>query len=493
MLGPSGSGKSTLARALAGLLPHTLPGRWEGSLRLDRLEVAETATGRLAEVTGICFQDPEGQLVMSRVEDEVAFGLENRAWSRPRMLRRVPEALAEVGLGGFERRDTARISGGEQQRLAIADVLAPLPGLLVFDEPTAQLDPVGTEAVFERLERLARRRERTIVIVEHRVDAVLPIADRVLILDGEGRQVGFGRPDEVGQAHAETLDRIGGWVPSAWRGWLRTPVDDGPARTEHSRGEQLVACEDLWFSYPRDATDPRPPVLREVGFRLREGERVALVGSNGSGKSTLLLLVAGLLKQSRGRIVLAGGRDPRRLSRRELPHAIGLCFQDPELGFVAPTVREEVAAGLSRSAPGLQAGQVDDALRRFGLEGLAEESPFRLSIGEQRRLSICAATIRQPRLLLLDEPTFGLDRLGSDAVIELLDVHRSSGGAQLLATHDPRLVSRCDRVIALHAGAVRSDGPAAAFLADPPLRPQAPWRLASGSGRVPDLAPVAGR
>src|SRR5437899_8704690 len=190
VLGPSGSGKSSLARALAGLIPHVLPGTWQGRLEIGSLSVADTPARVVAGRVGLVFQDPESQLVMHRVEDEVAFGLENRGWPLETMRARVPGVLADMGLTGFEPRATATLSGGEQQRLAIADILAPAPDVLVFDEPTANLDPPGMEATFQRIGELARVRSHTIVIIEHRLEAAVPLADQIRILDDEGRRLG---------------------------------------------------------------------------------------------------------------------------------------------------------------------------------------------------------------------------------------------------------------------------------------------------------------
>lgn len=493
VLGPSGSGKSTLARALAGLVPHVLPGAWRGHLEVGAMAVEATPAPLVSRRVGICFQDPESQLVMARVDDEVAFGLENRGWPREEMLRRVPEALGQVGLEGFEARSTAALSGGEQQRLAIAGVLAPLPGLLVFDEPTANLDPTGMAMVFATLRQLAVARSHTLVIVEHRVEAALPLADRVLVLDDRGRQVGFGRPETVARRHAAMLDRLGGWVPSAWRGWLPEPdvtaTPAGPVRPlEGSEPATVATVESVGFSYPRGPSGAGRPALVGIDLRLRAGERVALVGPNGSGKSSLLFLLAGLLRPGTGRIRLAEGPgpavDPHGIPSERLPGLVGLVLQDPELGFVAGTVGEEVAAGLGGLPAGPRSDLVRAALARFGLAELEAQDPFRLSQGEQRRLSLAAASVLRPSLLLLDEPTFGLDRHGSDAVVGLLDELRPDGQAQLLATHDPRLLPSCGRVLALDRGRLVFAGSPRDFLADPPYRPAGPWREAV-AGSVP--------
>ncbi len=506
VIGPSGSGKSTLARALTGLIPHELPGAWSGSLRVGDLDVATTPIQLVSGRAGIVFQEPESQMVMPRVEDEVAFGLENRGWGWPAMRARVREMLEVVGLAGFERRSTVTLSGGEQQRLAIADVLAPMPGLLVLDEPTANLDPPGMEGVFERLESLVLSRERTVVIVEHRLEAALPLADLVLLLDGEGRQLAVGAPGEVGRVHAGTLERLGSWVPRAWRAWAAPDLRPAPQqlsapdpravphrppatgrRADGDRGparpHPLLQARELSVRYPVAPGGSRDAAVSDVTLDLRAGERVALVGPNGSGKSTLLFALAGIRRPDAGTVRVGDGTrppraDPARLRGGELARMLGLVFQNPELGFVGRTCAAEVAASLAAlgRAPDPADPDVRAALGRFGLGQLGAEDPFRVSEGEQRRLGIAAASIARPSILLLDEPTFGLDRRGADAVVDLLDRLRLDGRTQVMATHDPRLIPGCDRVIALDHGRVVLDGSPAAFLADPPYSPPGPWR-----------------
>jgi energy-coupling factor transport system ATP-binding protein len=489
VLGPSGSGKSTLALAIAGLVPHAIPGTLAGSLVVDGLDVATTPAPVLGDRVGIVFQDPAAGIVLGRVADEVAFGLENRGWPLERMRMRVPEALALAGLAGFEDRGTAALSGGEQQRLAIAGALAAEPGIVVLDEPTANLDPPGMASVFARLGDLVATREHTVVVVEHRLDAVLPFADRVLALDASGAQLAEGAPDEVGERWAAELDRAGAWLPTAWRRHLRRPhpsvlpVDGGRAPTADDR-PTLVAVG-LGIPDRTVAAGPGRMLLDGISLRVVRGERVALVGPNGAGKSTLLLALAGLLRPSTGsvRVAAASGdlRDPAGLRSAEVADALALVFQEPEIAFVGRTVAEEVAAGIR--AGGARDPLVASLLHRFGLAGLAEREPHALSRGEQRRLSVAAACVRAPGLLLLDEPTYGMDRRATDAVVDLLDEVRRDGGAQVVATHDPRLLPSCDRVVALDAGRVVFDGAVAAFFADPPYTPAAPWRAEVGPAR----------
>ena len=486
VLGPSGSGKSTLARAIAGLVPHLLPGEWRGSLRVGSLQVAETPARLLGERVGLVFQDPDSQIVMGRVDDEVAFGLENRGWARPEMAARVPAALAQAGLVGFESRATATLSGGEKQRLAVAGVLAPAPSLLVLDEPTANLDPPGMHSVFDVLAALAAERRRTIVLIEHRLEAALPLADDVLLLDDRGRQLAFGRADSVDRRAVARLRESGAWVPRAWRsGPVRRRAARSDSHTVGTAAPSLLEADSATVRYPADESGTHP-ALDRVSVTLRAGERVALVGPNGAGKSSLLLAMAGLLRPNDGQVRLRTlprdgerpepMRDPSRLAARQLAERIGLAFQDPELGFVASTAGDEVAAGSVAAGVPASPGDTATVLSRFGLAEHAGDDPFRLSQGEQRRLSLAAMALRPPGILLLDEPTFGLDRRGTEAVLEMLNEMRAAGQSQVLATHDPRLLPACDRVVALDRGRVVFDARPDEFLASPPFTPPEPWR-----------------
>ncbi len=504
VLGPSGSGKSTLARALAGLVPHVLAGQMRGSLRIGELDVATTAARILGERVGLVFQDPDSQIVMSRVDDEVAFGMENRGWPRHKMQARVPEALGQVGLAGFEPRRTATLSGGEKQRLTIADVLSARPSVLVFDEPTANLDPPGMFETLAQLADLARRREHTMVIIEHRLEAALPLADDVLLLDDEGRQIAFSPASSIDRQAVALLERSGAWVPGAWLDGDPPADDSGPRahpQAARARDEDvLLRATDLTLEYPAEEGTARR-ALDAVSLEVRRGERVAIVGPNGAGKSSLLMVLCGLRRPTSGSIglrTIAGGggraeplRDPSRLAPREIASRAGLVFQDPELGFVARSARDEITAterATARRPDGEERhSEADGVLTRFGLGHLAGQDPFQLSQGEQRRLSLAALVLRPPAVLLLDEPTFGLDRRGTEAVMRLLEDLRAEGQAQLLATHDPRLLPFCDRVLALDRGRVVFDGPPERFLADPPYSPAAPWRLPA----APALAPAS--
>ncbi|MCI0582636.1 MAG: energy-coupling factor ABC transporter ATP-binding protein [Chloroflexi bacterium] len=463
VVGPSGSGKSTLARAIAGLVPRDVPGEWAGSLRVGDLDVASAAPAEVAAQVGILFQDPGSQLVMDRAADDVAFGLENRTWPLEAMRTRVPAALAAVGLGGFGRRRGTRLSGGEQQRLALAGVEAPAPAVLVLDEPTANLDPAGAIALFERLAELRVGRRTTIVLVEHRADLAWPLADRVLALDESGAPIAFETPARMLSRHGKRLALAGIWVPADLQS--STGLTSGPERPAGiatgleagAGGRALVEVRHARYAYARGAE----PAVRDIDLEIRAGERVALVGPNGSGKSTLVRLVGGLFRPGAGS-VLVGATDPRRLPAPLLARLVGLVFQDPELGFLADTVAEEIALGLDPPRATVAAG----LLERLGmpLETFGERSPYRLSGGEQRRLSVATALARRPRVLLLDEPTFGQDRRGWEALATIVDELVEAGTAVVAATHDERFATRiASRRLQMADGwIIADDGPGSA-------------------------------
>jgi len=440
VVGPSGSGKSTLALALAGLVPREFAGEWRGTLRVDGLDPIAASGAEVAARVGLVFQDPESQVVMERVEDDVAFGLESRAWPRDAMRDRIPGALAEMGLAGMERRRTTRLSGGQQQRLALAGALAPRPGILVLDEPTANLDPPAARAFAARLAALRAARAVTMILVEHRVDIAWSLADRVLALGSDGRPIDVGTPGEVLARSRDRLLAAGAWLPD------EPSARPATRRAGPATGPVVVAASGLGFAYDR------ADVVRDVDLALTAGERVALVGTNGSGKSTLGRLLVGLLRARRGTVRL-GGSDPSRMAPAALARHAAYLFQDPEQQFVTLRVRDEVSLGLdadARRAAEALMDRIDLPLGAFG-----DRSPYTLSGGEQRRLSLATALVRHPDLLVLDEPTFGQDRRGHEALLGILEERVDAGAAVLAATHDERFVDAfAGRIVRLEAGRI---------------------------------------
>jgi len=424
LLGASGSGKSTLLQAWAGVLGGDDEGLQSGALTVDG-----TAVSAVRGRTGLLLQDPDAQLVLARAADDVAFGPENLGVPLDQIARRVPEALSAVGLEHLRAdHDTTQLSGGQKQRLALAGVLAMRPGALLLDEPTAQLDPAGVREVAAAVAALVADRSMTLVVVEHRVDVWAPLVDRVIVLE-KGRVVADGPIAEVLRERGTDLAAGGVWVPGQ--------EPEHPAPAPEVPGEALLSARGLALRRPGGEV-----VARGIDLEVRAGEVVALTGPNGSGKSTLLLTLAGLLPAADGSSHVADHGDPAAWSSRELVARLGVVFQNPEHQFVAATVREELSVGPR--AIGAEPARIDDRsavlLEQLRLTARAGASPFTLSGGEQRRLSVATALATAPPILLLDEPSFGQDSRTWAELAALLAAHRDAGGAVVMATHDRALV-----------------------------------------------------
>ncbi len=431
LLGASGSGKSTLLAGLAGLLEG---GESEGGLLVDGLDP------RVArERTGIVFQDPESQLVMARAGDEVAFGLENRCVPPEEIWPRVDAALAAVGFAYGRDRPTDALSGGEQQRLALAGTLVLEPGLLLLDEPTANLDPDGAALIREALARVGAASRRTMVLVEHRVAGSLSLVDRVIVLQAGGGVIADGPPDAVFARHGGELAEAGIWVPGH-----PLPI---PARNTSASPKPVLIAEGVGYRFPAEERMSVGP----LDLALRSSEALAIVGPNGSGKSTLALLLGGLLRPSIGTVSL-GGEPISRWRAERLARRIGSVFQDPEHQFLTGRVVDELTLGPLRAGLSVRAARerADSLLARLHLEALAEANPFTLSGGEKRRLSVATALAAEPSVLILDEPTFGQDRRTAVELLDLLAGLRDQGAAVCFVTHDaPFAQALADRTIRL--------------------------------------------
>jgi len=447
LLGPSGAGKSTLLAALAGLLGTDGGAEAEGELLVDGAH-----SGRSRDRVGIVFQDPETQLVMARAGDDVAFGLENRSVAPEEIWPRVDRALTDVGFRYGRYRPTAALSGGEQQRLALAGVVVLRPGLLLLDEPTANLDPDGARLVRAAIADLAADAGATMLLVEHRVDETIELVDRAVVLAPGGGVVADGTPAEVFAAHGERLAAAGVWVP----GHPVTP----PSRTAHAAGQVLIEARQASFRYP--GADRF--ALADADLQLRAGEALAVVGPNGSGKSTLAMLIGGLLRPTAGEVVAGPGMASVRpgthlwtWAARRLAGAIGSVFQDPEHQFLTGRVRDELELGPRRLGlgDGEAARRADELLERLHLGHLAEANPYTLSGGEKRRLSVASALATAPAAMILDEPTFGQDRRTWAELLELLAALRDDGRGVVVATHDlPFAAALADRTVSVHDGRV---------------------------------------
>ncbi|WP_418275769.1 ABC transporter ATP-binding protein [Isoptericola jiangsuensis] len=510
LLGPSGCGKSTLALATNGLVPHVVAADVEGTVTTAGHDVAARRTPELAGDVAMVFQDPDAQVVTGSVLDEVCFAPENLCVPADEILERAEQALRTVGL--WERRadDPAVLSGGGRQRLALACALAAGARLLVLDEPTANLDPAGVEEVYAVLQGLAAA-DRGVLLVEHDLDAAVCVADRVVVLDGEGHLVADGPVREVLTGQAQQLADLGVWLPTATLAALRLRAAGVVADPLPLHPEELTAALDALPGLPPPSARPRVaarpgdgpagPVVSVRGLSVRRGGRtvlddvdldvergdlLALVGANGAGKTTLAQVLAGVLRPRRRDVagtVRVAGLDPRRAPVRDLTDAVGFVFQNPEHQLVTSRVDDELALGLRRR--GLPedevAARVDDVLRRFGLAHLRDRHPFWLSGGQKRRLSVGTAIVSRPDVLVLDEPTYGQDRERAVELLDLLTGLHDDGTTVVVVSHDMQLVAEhATRVVALAGGRVVADGRPDVVLGDDAV-------LAAGL-RVPPLA-----
>lgn len=509
VVGPSGAGKSTLLRAVAAVLPDEpddaddTAAATTGSVTVDGSDPA-TVRGRV----GLVMQDPEAHTVMSRIGDDVAFGCENTGVPRPEIWERVVAALGVVGLDLPLDRSTTRLSGGQRQRLALAGVLAMRPGVLVLDEPCANLDPDGVVQVHDAVAALLDATGATMLVVEHRIGTWLDLVDRLVLLEPGGGVVASGAPDVVLQEHGAGLDAAGVWVPGreSARGSARGPARAGgsggagvrPARAGGSGGAGNRARDrnnPLAPSATAESTQPeavhasgttllvarglatarsrRERVGSGIDLDVVAGRVLAITGPNGVGKSTLGLTLAGLIRPFAGGLdatapLAAGiGVEPHRWTSRQLAARIGTVFQDPEHQFIAGSVAEELAVGPRALGLPDAGDRADLLLDRLGLRHLADANPFTLSGGEQRRLAIGAVVASAPPVIVLDEPTSGQDRATWAAVAGLLGDLADTGSAVVVVTHDRDLVRALDAdEVVLHTdGAVpvaREDAPSRA-------------------------------
>ncbi len=452
LLGPSGGGKSTLALTLAGLIPHDIYAQVQGEVRVGGLNPLTAAPGQVAAQVGLLLQDPEASFATLTVEDELAFGLENLRVPPSQMDARIVRALEAVDMLPYRTRRLDTLSGGEMQRIALAALLAMQPPALILDEPTANLDPRATRQFFATLARL--KGQHTILLIEHKLEACLPLADRVILLDREGGLLAQGEPLPTLKAHLDQVLAAGIWVPPELDPWEQAPPPkDFPPLKENP---PALEVRHLTFAYPQ-----RPPVLRDLSFTLPQGDFVALVGPNGAGKSTLALNLMGLLSPPPTGEVRLFGVPLSRLDAAQRAAQVGYVFQNPEHQFVTDRVWDELAYGPRvRRWPEERIRQVvEDLLVRFHLTEHADRNPFTLSQGQKRRLSVGTMLAVGQRLLILDEPTFGQDRNTAHALMGLLRDLNRQGVTILMITHDMRLVRRyARRVLVLLKGRLAFDG-----------------------------------
>jgi energy-coupling factor transporter ATP-binding protein EcfA2 len=507
LMGAVGAGKTTLCLALNGLVPQSTGGVFRGDVWIGDYNTKRQPVAELSTRVGVVFQEPESQLFNMTVEDEVAFGPESLGLPASVIEQRITWALDAVGLSALRQRSPAELSGGQQQRLALAAILAMQPAVLVLDEPTAGLDPLGRTAVLDAVAGL-RRQGMAVVMATQDADAVATLANRVVVL-AAGRVALDGPPGEVfGQV--DSLHALGINVPqpvelSVRLGinppWLTVDqavqalqlspevirmeahIADRFSRpsTGHSEDARVDPCESarrgrsaavvftgVTFRYgsPPAAGRETVPALDGIDLTLDTGEFVALIGANGSGKTTLARHINGLLQPQAGHVVVEGA-DTRQVSTGILARTVGYVFQNPDHQIFAPTVRSEIAFGPRNLGLGRDEVErrVVEALEAFQLTALADLPPAALGYGVRRLVTLASVHAMQPNILVLDEPTGGLDRALTARLVAWVDQRHAAGATVVFITHDMVLAALAPRCVVLAGGRVVLDGPTGAVFA----------------------------
>jgi energy-coupling factor transporter ATP-binding protein EcfA2 len=441
--GPSGCGKSTLALAIGGYLFRQFAGETTGTVTVDGLDVRQTPVYDIADIVGLVQQNPEAQFCTLTVQDEVAFGLENRCLPPEEIRRRITWALEVVGAGHLVDRALATLSGGEKQKVAIAAMMATEPRVLIFDEPTSSLDPPATAEVFELISHILERAGITVIVIEHKVDFLRAFEPRLVSL--EDGHVVYDGPLAAGWQATQPADRQ-----------MVTPAVSSARSTRGADPiEPVVAVEGLHLGYNGN------PVLRDVSLEILPGEFVAVMGDNGSGKTTFLQSLLGLIRPTQGQVNVLG-KNTRQGSVSDLARQVGFVFQNPDHQLFAENVWKEATFALHNfgALDGAARLRTERLLTRCGLDDRRQDHPYRLSYGEKRRLNLVSILAHVPRLILLDEVLIGQDARNATFLLELLREEVAQGNTVVMANHNPQVASRyASRLIFFNGGSVIVDAP----------------------------------
>lgn len=489
LTGPSGCGKTTFCRCLNGLIPHFYHGELEGEVTIAGLSVRETPTAKLAQHVGLIFQNPDNQIFALTVEKDVAFGLENLGVEKREMLESIDWALKMTGISQLRHRGTHELSGGQKQRLAIASILAMKPEILVLDEPTSFLDPLGARRIFQVLETLNHEHSMTIILIEHRLDLAVQYVRRVIIFS-DGQVMNDGSPESIFTLEETRLAGVG--IPKIIELYKRLrqrgiPLDRpplspdviveqlkgtlevsglmSPSRTTISSLDELtgvyryspiIEVHKISYTYPSGVQ-----ALDEVSLIINRGEFVAIMGENGAGKTTLVKHFNGLLRPQAGRVVV-DGVDASQMSVASLARKVGLVFQNPDDQLFSENVEEEISFALRNF--GFEKGVIEKrmewALNLLDLEKYRKSSPFILSGGERKRVALGSVLAWDPDIVVLDEPTIGQDYAQKERLRHFLMQLRTQGKTTIIVTHDVEFMADCKpRIILMADGKVIADGP----------------------------------
>ena len=454
--GPSGSGKSSILYLIDGLIPHMYEGTLEGKVFLRGEDITDVLPRYRCNDIGFVMQNPESQFCTYTVEEELAFGMENLGIPVEEMDRRIKETLAFVGMAGYETTNLDDLSGGQKQKIAIASVLVTKPSILLLDEPTANLDPASRRQIFDLILRISREEKVTIIIVEHNIAEIAEEVDHFLALNAAGKIVvdcKKGDPEEAA------------WIAA------NTHTPQIPHREKRDQmGEPIVEIKGLNFAYPIPGKKHAKgkQILHDLNMTLYPQEFLAIVGENGVGKSTLMKLLFKVNQPDSGEIRIYG-KSLAAYRTKNLYHKMGLVFQNPENQFITNTVFDEMMFSLKRVPISTEEKEqrVNRMLEKFHLEQEKEKSPFALSQGQKRRLSVASMLLTNQQVLFLDEPTYGQDFENRQELMKDMQELVGNGITIVMITHDLSLVKQyATRVVRIENGTVTKDMPTAEYFSE---------------------------
>ena len=473
LTGLSGSGKSTLIRTLNGLIPNFYGGKISGTIKALNMNIFEEKPRNLAQKIGMVFQNPENQLFMNNVESELVFGLENINLSRSEIKRRLDDTIELLGLELIRKRSTSSLSGGEKQKVAIGAILAMQPEILILDEPTSELDQKSAEEILQVVQNLNKKLGITVILIEHRIDRVIEYVDHLIIMK-EGQIIHDGKPKQI---FLEENDSTIYFIPPIIKLFLEIkkrkslllkyniPPNEIPINIEECStilkdiiedlkvkesnlkyiqknkeqyyqefkdSNSLVEFRDVNFEFEKNR-----PILSNIDFKAYPGEFIAIIGDNGAGKTTFLKLFNGLLRPKKG-LIKINGKNVKNLSVAQISRDVGFIFQNPSIQFYQDTVKEELEVVLKNfKIPTEEAkGLLEEYSNRLYLKSLLSIYPRFLSYGEQQRAALASMLVIQPKILIMDEPTHGMDALQKEHFFNYLDEYRKKGNLVICISHD---------------------------------------------------------
>jgi len=487
ILGPSGCGKSTLILCLNGIIPQLIKGSVEGTILVKDMSSLDTPISSLSQHIGVVFQDPESQFCMLTVKDEIAFGLENLMIARENMEGKIKSSLEKVGLLPYYRWMLNRLSGGMKQRVSLASLLAMDQEILIFDEPTSNLDPKGTREVSEIITKLPK--DKTLIVIEHKLDEFIDIFDKVLLMDRKGRVVAFEHTKEFFLNHQQQVKKMGVWIPQISKYIYKLykngiKLDNFPLNKEGVKkafekntgirkrsfavlkqeigknickptgnytgfckpNQCIIKVENLRYKFRQSCKY----VLENINFTVNKGDFLGIIGNNGSGKTTLAKLVINLYPvKPPSKITIYNPHSPehRAAKKDEILKLVGFIFQNPEHQFIEDSAYKEIAYGLKiRGCDDLSINEkTDEILKIMGLEKLRDANPFNLSQGQKRKLSVASILVVDHEIIILDEPTFGLDYITTTNLMNLLVKLNKKGKTIIIITHDMNIIFKYTR------------------------------------------------